>query len=72
MEEFKIKPYPFGELAQMYYPDREYRTAVRRFREELQQTAGLSSALRSVNYKGKERVLTRSQVRVIVQYLGDP
>ena len=72
MKRFEIKDYNFGELAQMYYPDREYLTAVRRFREELQQTTGLSSALRSVNYKGKERVLTRSQVRVIVQYLGAP
>ena len=72
MKRFEIKDYDFCELAQMYYPDREYRTAVRRFREELQQTAGLSSALRNLSYKGKERVLTRSQVRVIVQYLGDP
>ena len=72
MKRFEIKDYNFGELAQMYFPDREYSTAVRRFREELQQTAGLSSALRNLSYKGKERVLTRSQVRVIVQYLGDP
>ena len=72
MKRFEIKDYNFGELAQMYYPDREYSTAVRRFREELQQTAGLSSALRNMNYKGNERVLTRSQVRVIVQYLGYP
>ena len=72
MKRFEIKDYNFGELAQMYYPDREYSTVVRRFREELQQTTGLSTALKSMNYKGKERVLTRSQVRVIVQYLGAP
>ena len=72
MKRFEIKDYNFGELAQMYYPDREYSTAMRRFREELQQTTGLSTALKSMNYKGKERMLTRSQVRVIVQYLGDP
>ena len=72
MKRFQIKDYNFGELAQMYYPDREYSTAVRRFREELAETVGLSSALRKVCYKGNERVLTRSQVRVIVQFLGDP
>ena len=72
MKRFEIKDYNFGELAQLYYPDREYLTAVRRFRDELQQTVGLSNALRSVGYKGNERVLTRSQVRVIVQYLGAP
>ena len=31
MKRFEIKDYNFGELAQMYYPDREYLTAVRRF-----------------------------------------
>ena len=72
MKRFEIKDYNFGELAQLYYPDREYSTAVRRFREELAQTAGLSGALRRVRYKGNERVLTRSQVRAIVQFLGEP
>ena len=72
MKRFEIKDYDFCELAQMYYPDREYRTAVRRFREELQQTTGLGTALKNMNYKGNERVLTCSQVRVIVQYLGAP
>ena len=72
MESFKIKEYKFGELAQLYYPDRLAHTAVRLFREELRQTVRLSQALRRIGYKGNERVLTRNQVRVIVQYLGDP
>lgn len=72
MERFGIRDYNFGELAQLYYPDRGYLTVVRRFRDELQQTVGLSDALRAVGYKGNERVLTRSQVRVIVQFLGEP
>ena len=32
---FKIKSYPFGEVAQMYYPDHNYDSALRCFREEI-------------------------------------
>ncbi|MBR5842659.1 MAG: DUF4248 domain-containing protein [Bacteroidaceae bacterium] len=53
MKRFEIKDYNFGELAQLYYPDREYLTAVRRFREELKQTTRLSqmgTKARSASY----------------------
>ena len=72
MERFVIKEYKFGKPAQLYYPDREYSTASRRFREELLHTSGLNGALRNLNYKGNERGVTRSQVRTIVQYLSEP
>ena len=35
------------------------------------QTADLYGALLTLGYKGNERVLTRSQVRTIVQHLGE-
>ena len=60
MKRFEIKDYDFCKLAQMYYPDREYRTAVRRFREELQQTVRLSQMLKNAGYKGTERILSRN------------
>ena len=56
----------------MYYPDREYRTAVRRFREELKQTVRLSQMLKNAGYKGTERILSRNQVRIIVECIGTP
>ena len=72
MGKFQIKDYNFGELAQFYYPDRMKHNAVQLFRRELVQTSVLCKALHALGYKGNERVLTRSQVRVIVQYLGEP
>ena len=72
MGKFQIKDYNFGELAQLYYPDRMKHNAVQLFRRELVQTSALYKALKALGYKGNERVLTRSQVRVIVQYLGAP
>lgn len=72
MEKFQIKEYKFGELAQMYYPDRLAHTAVRLFREELNVTHRLYKMLKEVGYKGNERILTRNQVRLIVECIGAP
>ena len=32
----EIKSYPFGELAQMYYPDHNYQSALQLFRREME------------------------------------
>ena len=72
MEEFKIQPYPFGTLAQMYYPDRNYDSALRLFREEMHKTRGMWEAMVAEGYKENTKTLTRAQVRTIVQFLGEP
>ena len=72
MEEFKIKDYPFGELAQLYYPDRNYQSALRLFREEMHLTRGMWPAMTAQGYKENTKTLTRAQVRTIVQFLGEP
>ncbi|MBQ1178919.1 MAG: DUF4248 domain-containing protein [Bacteroidaceae bacterium] len=72
MAGFKISDYPFGELAQMYYPDHNYDSALRRFREEMRLTRGLWDAMTAVGYKPYAKVLTRGQVKTIVQFLGEP
>ena len=69
---FKIKPYPFAELAQMYYPDHQYDSALRHVREEMKLTRGLWDAMTAVGYKPYTKVLTRGQVKTIVQFLGEP
>ena len=72
MEIFKIKPYPFGDLAQMYYPDHNYQSALLHFREEMHLTRGMWEAMVAVGYKENTKILTRAQVRTIVQFLGEP
>ena len=72
MEHFKIKPYIFGDLAQMYYPDRNYDSALRLFREEMHKTRGMWKAMTAEGYKENTKMLTRSQVRTIVRFLGEP
>lgn len=72
MARFEIRAYWIGDLAQEYYPDEDYRTAVRLFNKDLHCTRGLWDALRKHGYEKGGRVLSRSQVKVIVKYLGEP
>ena len=72
MQHFEINPYYFGELAQLYYPDRDYNSALRLFHEELRVTRGLWDALTAEGYREKQKVLTRAQVKTIVQFLDPP
>ena len=71
MGRFRIQSYSFGELAQLYYPDQSYDSALRLFRKEMHETRGLWEALERVGYKEYTKVLTRSQVKVIAHFL-DP
>ena len=65
-------PRRFGDLAQLYYPDHNYDSALRLFREEMHKTRGLWAAMVAEGYKEKTKTLTRAQVRTIVQFLGEP
>ena len=69
---FEIRPYNFGELAQMYYPDHPYDSALRLFRREMHETRGMWPAMQAVGYKDYTKVLTRAQVKVIVKFLDPP
>ena len=61
----------FGTLAQRYYPDKKYRTATRLFRHELEATKGLFRALKKAGYTPTSRLLTRTQVRIIEEFIGE-
>ena len=54
-----------------YYPDKKYRTATRLFRRELEVTIGLFRALKKAGYTPTCRLLTRTQVRIIEEFLGE-
>ena len=42
------------------------------FREEMHTTRGMWKAMVAEGYKEKIKMLTRAQVRTIVQFLGEP
>ena len=62
----------FGNVAMRYYKGKNYKTALKSFRQEIRQTRGLFQALQDVGYKGNERLLTPRQVQVIEDFLGEP
>lgn len=72
MARFEIRAYWIGDLAQEYYPDKDYSAAVRIFNKDLHYTRSLWGALQKQGYKEGDRVFTRSQVKTILKYLGEP
>ena len=72
MARFKIRDYPFGELAQLYYPDHSYDSPLRHFREDMHKTLGMWAAMTAQGYKENTKTRSRAPVRTIVQFLGEP
>lgn len=62
----------FGNLAMRYYKGKNYKTALRLFRKEIELTRGLLDALQAIGYRDSQRVLTPRQAQVIEDYLGEP
>ena len=56
----------------MYYPDHNYDSALLLFRGEMHLTRGMWQAMQAEGYKENTKMLTRSQVRTIVRFLGEP
>ena len=51
---------------------KNYKTALKSFRQELRQTRDLYQALLDVGYKDSQRILNKRQLEVIEDYLGEP
>ena len=62
----------FGNLAMRYYKGKNYKTALKAFRQEIRDTRGLFQALLDVGYKDNQRILNKRQLEVIEEYLGEP
>ena len=62
----------FGKVAMRYFPECNYKTALRHFRDEIVKTRGLQLALAEIGYTPSQRTLTLRQMKVIEDYLGEP
>lgn len=62
----------FGNVAMRYYKGKNYKTALKAFRQEIRDTRGLLQALQDVGYKDNQRMLNKRQLEVIEEYLGEP
>lgn len=62
----------FGKVAMRYFPECNYKTALRHFRDEIVKTRGLQQALTEIGYTPSQRTLTLRQMKVIEEFLGEP
>ena len=62
----------FGRVAMRYFPECNYKNALRHFRDEIVKTRGLLEALTEIGYQPSQRTLTLRQMKVIEEYLGEP
>ncbi|MBP1613624.1 MAG: hypothetical protein H6Q13_1072 [Bacteroidetes bacterium] len=60
------------ELAQMYLPEATPAVARRKLNEWILRNQPLALALAHTGYTHSTRMLTPAQVRLIIQYLGEP
>ena len=72
MEDFKIRTYGWQELAILYAPDLTPESAGKRLSSWIRFNPKLTHELQESGWKKGHRVLTPLQVRIIIQYLGEP
>ena len=61
-----------SELAQLYFPGAPRSSALRLLHKYITSAHGLLPALEQVGYQRTSRRLTRRQVQLIFEYLGEP
>lgn len=70
---FRIRPYSKRELAMLYFPmTKRPSAAVANLRNLMMGCKELMDELKACRYSSHCRLLTRRQVAVIVDYLGEP
>ena len=70
--EFSIRPYTKKELALMYFPDSNPRTAVNHLMSWIRRCTPLWNELQQTGYYPTSKAFTPRQVRAIVAQLGEP
>ena len=69
---FKIRSYGFQELATLYLPNIQPRSASNRLRIWIKRNEELLKELKILGYRQNLKLLTPSMVNQIVQHLGEP
>ncbi len=72
MSEFKIKCYGVGELACLFLPTLNNRSASNQFRAWIKKNEILKQALVEAGFQNRQKIYTPKQVQIIIEYLGAP
>lgn len=72
MSNFKIKAYTKKELACLYFPDSNPRSATNHLMSWVRTDSELSKALEQMGYRKQDKCFTPREVRAIVEEFGEP
>ena len=70
--QFKIKSYGYGELAMLYFPNSNKRSASTQLGRWVSHNKSLKNQLRLAGFTRGQKILTPIQVGIIIQKLGEP
>jgi hypothetical protein len=71
-EDFKLRAYGFGELAQQYSPNINPKSANTKLHKWIKLNKKLSQELKTIGFSHKLRSLTPKMVELIIVALGEP
>ena len=71
-EEFTIRPYTKKELALLYFPHSNPRTAVNHLKRWIHKSSKLWDTLQDLGYRASSKDFTPLEVKAIVSHLGEP
>jgi hypothetical protein len=71
-KEFIIRSYGYCELALLYFPNSNKRSASTQLGRWVRQNENLKIKLFELGYKPRKKILTPIQVKVIVELFGQP
>ena len=72
MEECKVRPYTKKELALLYFPDSTPQAAGKHLKAWILRNKPLMEELEKTGYQSRSKSYNPRQVRLIVDYLGEP
>ncbi|WP_455668036.1 DUF4248 domain-containing protein [Phocaeicola sp.] len=72
MKEFKVKCYRKSELAYLYFPDLSQDSGVQKLMRWIKKCTELYARLQAIGYNVQCQCLSVQEVRLIVEYLGEP
>lgn len=71
-KEFVIRSYGYCELAMLYFPNSTKKSASAQLGRWIRVNLNLKNQLTEMGLKPKKKILTPGQVKLIVEFLGEP
>lgn len=72
MNAFKVKSYGLAELACIYLPTLNKRSASNQLRNWINKNENLKKSLSEAGVQTRQKIFTPKQVQIIIEHLGEP